>query len=92
MAFALLGFRRGRPYYFLLTGTFTFLTAIYFMKFEGWTPKVPGTSLPITWLVRTGAILCTLLYLRAIYNEKGSWLWRLRRRFWKRSHISRPAD
>lgn len=80
IAFTLLGFSRGRSYYFLLSGTFTFLTAIYLMKFEGWTPKVPGSTFPVAWVLRGCAILCTLLYLHAIYNEKGSWLWRLKRR------------
>jgi hypothetical protein len=81
IAFTVLGFSRGRSYYFLLSGTFTFLTAIYLMKFEGWTPEIPGSTFPVAWLLRSGAILCTLLYLRALYNEDGSWLWRLRRRF-----------
>lgn len=81
LAFTILGFSRGRSYYFLLSGTFTFLTAIYLMKFEGWSPKVPGSTFPVTWLLRTGAIFCTLLYLRVIYNQEGSWLWRLKRRF-----------
>jgi hypothetical protein len=79
VAFTVLAFKRRRRYYFLLTGTFAFLTAIYFIKLEKWQPAVPGTEFPATWLLRIGATLCTLIYLRTIYHEKGSWLWRLTR-------------
>ena len=78
-AFTALGFIRRKKYYFLLTGTFTLLTAVYFIKFEGWDPKLPGSSFPATWLLRIGAVLFTLTYLRIIYGEEGSWLWRLKR-------------
>ena len=80
IAFTILGLRRRKTYYFLLTGTFTFLTAIYFIKFEGWTTKVLGTDFSPEIILRVCAILCTLAYLRAIYNEKGSWLWKLTHR------------
>jgi hypothetical protein len=80
VAFTVLALKRRRAYYFFLTGTFIFLTAIYFIKFEGWRPEVPGTHFPATWLLRIGATLCTLIYLRVIYNEEGSWLWKLRNR------------
>lgn len=78
IAFTILGVRRRRVYYFFLTGTFTFLTAIYFVKFEGLALEVPGTHFPLTWLLRLGALLCTLTYLAVIYNVEGSWLWKLR--------------
>ncbi|HEX9444537.1 MAG TPA: hypothetical protein VGA73_10470 [Candidatus Binatia bacterium] len=80
VAFAVLAWKRRRSYYLLLVGTFVFLSAIYFIKLEGWRPSVPGTGLPATWLLRAGATLCTLIYLRAIYGEEGSWLWKLTRR------------
>ncbi len=80
VAFTILAVKRRRAYYFFLTGTFTFLTAIYFMKFEGWELRVPGTFFPAAWLLRIGATVCTLVYLRFIYREEGSWLWRLMRR------------
>jgi len=80
VAFTILGVKRGRAYYFFLTGTFTFLSAIYFIKFEGWQATVPGTRLPATWLLRIGATACTLIYLRIIYKVESSWLWRLARR------------
>ena len=80
VAFTILAVRLRRAYYFFLTGTFTFLTAIYFMKFGGWELTVPGTIFPATWLLRVGATLCTLIYLRFIYREEGSWLWRLTHR------------
>lgn len=79
MAFCFLGWRRRKTHYFFLTGTFVFLTAIYFIKWEGWSVSVPGTDLPATWLLRIGATLCTLTYLRSLYREEGSWLWKLTR-------------
>lgn len=79
VAFTILAVKRRRAYYFFLTGTFAFLTAIYFIKFEGWQPSVPGTDFPMTWLLRIGATACTLTYLCVIYNIEGSWLWRLTR-------------
>ena len=80
IAFTVLAVKRRRTYYFFLTGTFIFLTAIYFIKFEGWEPRLPGTGFPATWLLRIGATACTLIYLRIIYGEEGSWLWKLRNR------------
>ena len=79
IAFGFLGLKRRRSYYFFLTGTFVFLSAIYWIKFEGWELSVPGTRFPVTWALRIGATLCTLIYLRSIYHEEGSWLWRLTR-------------
>jgi hypothetical protein len=80
VAFTVLAVKRRRMYYFFLTGTFIFLTAIYFIKLEDWQPSVPGTHFPATWLLRIGATACTLIYLRIIYSEEGSWLWKLRNR------------
>jgi hypothetical protein len=77
VAFTVLALKRRRKYYFLLTGTFAFLSVIYFLKLEGWQPSVPGTSFPAAWLLRIGATVCTLIYLRMIYYEEGSWLWKL---------------
>lgn len=79
IAFTVLGFIRRKSYYFCLTGTFTFLTAIYLMKFEGWSPVFPGTDLSLMLLLRIGATLCTLGYLGIIYREEGTWLWKLMR-------------
>jgi hypothetical protein len=79
VVFTILAVKRRRRYYFFLTGTFLFLTAIYFIKFEGWEPPVPGMNFPAVWLLRICATACTLIYLRIIYNEEGSWLWKLRR-------------
>jgi hypothetical protein len=79
IAFTVLAVKRRRRYYFFLTGTFIFLTVIYFIKFEGWQPSLPGTGFPATWLLRIGATACTLIYLRIICNEEGSWLWKLTR-------------
>lgn len=83
VAFAFLGWRRGKVHYFFLTGTFAFLTAIYFMRFEGWQLAVPSTDFPLTWLFRIAASLCTLIYLWLLQREEGSWLWKLTR--WGRS-------
>ena len=80
IAFTIIGMKRRKIYYFFLTGTFVFLTAIYWIKFEGWELRVPGTRFPATWALRIGATLCTLIYLRSIYHEEGSWLWKLLRR------------
>ena len=77
VAFAFLGMKRRKIHYFFLTGTFVFLAAIYFVKFEGWILAVPGTNLPLTWLFRIGATLCTLTYLRLLYREEGSWFRKL---------------
>jgi hypothetical protein len=79
IAFTVLGLKRRKAYYFFLTGTFTFLTALYLVKFGGWSPKIPGTDLSVTLLLRLGATLCTLGYLGVIYREKGTWLWKLTR-------------
>lgn len=78
IAFTFLGLKRRKIHNFFLTGTFTFLTVIYFLEFEGWALMVPGIDLPAAFILRIGAILCTLIYLRGIYNEKGSWLWKLK--------------
>ena len=80
VAFTILAVKRRRSYHFFLTGIFIFVTAIYFIKFEGWQPSVPGTAVPATWLLRIGATACTLIYLGIIYHVEGSWLWRLRKR------------
>lgn len=77
VAFTVLGLRRRKTYYFILTGTFLCLTAIYLMKFEEWAFTLPASSFPLSWLLRIGATLCTLIYFGAIYKEKGSWLWRV---------------
>ncbi|HEY1373414.1 MAG TPA: hypothetical protein VGH50_13160 [Candidatus Binatia bacterium] len=80
LAFTTLAVTRRRGYYFFLTGTFVFLTAIYFLKFEGWQPSVPGTDFPASWLLRLAATACTVTYLCVIYKVEGTWLWKLRRR------------
>ncbi len=80
VAFAVLAVKRRRGYYFFLTGTFVFLTAVYFIKYEGWQPAIPGTHFPATWLLRIGASACTLSYLSAIYRVEGSWLWNVMRK------------
>ncbi|MGH7830544.1 MAG: hypothetical protein ACREP8_10250, partial [Candidatus Binatia bacterium] len=80
IAFGILGFMRCKSYYFYLTGTFTFLTAIYLMKLVGWSIGIPGTGFSVALLLRICAMLCTLSYLRFIYNEEGSWMWKIRRR------------
>ena len=79
IAFTFLGLKRRKIHYFSLTGTFTFLTAIYFLKFEGWTLIIPDIDLSAAFILRIAAILCTLAYLRGIYNEEDSWLWKLKR-------------
>ena len=80
IAFAILGCTRERTQYFFLTGTFVFLTAVYLIKFEAWSVSIPGTTMPLTYLLRIAAFACTASYLRVIYDEEGSWLWRLRQR------------
>ena len=87
VAFTILALKRRRTYYFFLTGTFAFLAAIYFIKFEGWQPSIPGTRFPATWLLRIGATLCTLIYPRTIFHEEGSWLWKLAHRKRDRSSV-----
>lgn len=79
IAFTFLGWKRRKIHYFFLTGTFIFLTAIYFINFEGWILKVPGTDFPVTWLLRIGATLYTLIYLRFLYREEDSWFRKLTR-------------
>jgi hypothetical protein len=80
LAFTMLGLTRQKRYYFFLTGTFTFLTALYLMKFEGWRLDVPGTGISAAGLFRVCAMVCSLAYFNAIYHERGSWLWKLRNR------------
>ena len=80
IAFIALGVKRRKGYYGFLAGTFAFLSALYFIKFEGWELNVPGTDFPATWFLRIGATLCTLTYLKAIAGEEGTWLWKLLRR------------
>src|SRR5688572_18514160 len=84
LAFTVLGLRRDKAYYFFLSGTFSLLTAIYFIKLEGWNPRVPGTGLPAIWVLRIGASICTLGYLRCLSREEGSWFWKLMH--WMRRH------
>ncbi len=79
IAFTILGFKRRKMHYFFLTGTFTLLTTIYFLKYEGWTLMIPGINLSAAFILRIAAILFTLAYLRGIYGEEGSWLWKLKR-------------
>ncbi len=69
VAFTILGIRRRRAYYFFLTGTFSILTVICLLKFEGWAPRVQGLG-PLTPLLRVAAILCTFAYLVVIHSEK----------------------
>ena len=40
---------------------------------------IPGIDLSAAIILGIGAILCTLGYLRGIYNEEGSWLRKLKR-------------
>jgi hypothetical protein len=80
VAFTILAFVRQKKAYFFLTGTFTFLTVLYLMKFEAWTINIPGTAIPAVALFRVCAIVCSSAYLNAIYNEPGSWLWKFRNR------------
>ena len=77
VAFSVLGVKRQKPYYFCLTGTFTFLTAVFLLKFNALTPNVSGTNFPLQWLFRIFAISCTLGYLIWISRIKGTWLSRL---------------
>lgn len=77
IAFTFIGLKRGRSHYLLLTGTFSLLIAIYLIKFEAWTVRVPGTTFPATWLLRIGATIFTLSYLHVIYKKEGTWLWKL---------------
>lgn len=84
-AFTILGFVRRKLYYFRLTATFTLLTLIYLIKFEAWDPQIPGTDFSAMWALRAGAMLFTASYLRVIYGEEGSWLWKLRGRLSHRS-------
>lgn len=86
VAFTVLGVRRRKPNYFMLTGTFVFLTTIYLIKFEDWAVALPGTSFPLTWLFRIGATVCSVIYLCLIYQEEGSWLWEVRHWQKKRAH------
>lgn len=80
VVFTLLGIKRRKMRYFLLAGTFTFLTVIYFIQFEGWFLTVPGTDFPLTWLLRIGATFCTGIYIWSLSGEEGSWVWKLARR------------
>ena len=80
IAFTFLGMKRRKSRYFFLTGTFIFLTSIYFIQWEGWSLRVPGTSISVTGFLRIAATFCTLFYLRSIYGEEGSWFWKLRQR------------
>jgi len=83
IAFTIIALRRRKPHYFFLTSTFTFLAAIFFIRFESWTLKLPFIGLPVTMLLRMGAALCTTGYLWFTYNEEGSWVWKL-------THWSKP--
>ena len=76
-AFTLLAVRRRKPYYFLLTGTFSFLTAIYALKFFSITGTLPGTDVSIRTAFRVCAVSFTLAYLFAISRIEDSWLRRL---------------
>jgi len=84
VAFTILGLKRRKVTYFVLTGTFVFLTALYLVKFEGWDMPLPGARGLLTWALRAGATLCTAVYLCLIYREPASWLRKLLRR--PRSH------
>lgn len=77
LAFTVLAVVRRKPYYFLLSATFLFLTALYYLKFRAFFPNVPGTFLSVVVLLRVCAIACTLAYLIVISRIEGTWLHRL---------------
>ena len=77
IAFTILGVKRQKKYYFWLTGTFSFLTAIYLLKFRELALMMPGTNFPLIAGIRILAIGCTLTYLIIIARTPGTWLSRL---------------
>lgn len=77
VAFTVLAIRRRKSYYFFLTGTFVFLTALYIMKFLSLSPTVGGTGVELRLVLRIGAIACTATYLIVLARTPGSWFSRL---------------
>lgn len=82
VAFTILAVKRRKSYYFCLTGTFVFLTALYLLKFYeiSWRLAVAGTGMSLQVALRISAIACTLTYLWVIARTPGTWLSRLLRR------------
>lgn len=76
-AFTILAVKRRKRYYFALTGTFVFLTAIYVLKFRELSLVFPGTDMSLTLVLRILAIGCTMGYLALIARIPGTWLSRL---------------
>ena len=76
-AFTMLAVKRRKRYYFALTGTFVFLTAVYVLKFREISLVFPGTDLSLTLVFRIMAIGCTTGYLALIAKIPGTWLSRL---------------
>ena len=77
VAFTVLAIKRRKPYYLLLTGTFTFLSAVFLLKFFALAITVPGTEFPLQWIFRIFAVGCTLGYLIWISGIRGTWMSRL---------------
>ena len=77
VAFLILGIKKRKPYYFALTATFVFLTAIYVLKTRGLDPAFSATGWPIIVMLRVCAISCTITYLVWIARMPGTWLSRL---------------
>ncbi len=76
-AFLILARKKQKPYYLALTGTFTFLTALYLLKYLSMTPTFPGTGISVYLVLRAMSIACTATYLLWISRVKGTWLSRL---------------
>lgn len=80
IAFTVLGIVRKKRYLFFLTGTFTFLSGVYYLKFREFFPNIPGMAVSAVVVLRICAIACTLTYLATIYRIEGTWLNRLLRK------------
>lgn len=80
-AFTILAIKRAKKYYFLLTGTFLFLTMLYILKFKSYSVFLPGSHFPLTIVFRICAISFTLAYLITISRIEGTWLRRLIEKF-----------
>ncbi|OGH56223.1 MAG: hypothetical protein A3G34_13390 [Candidatus Lindowbacteria bacterium RIFCSPLOWO2_12_FULL_62_27] len=80
LAFTVLAVVRRKYYYFLLSGTFVFLSVIYYFKFQRICPNFPNTAVSVIVTCRVLAVSCTAAYLFTIARLPGTWLSRLLRR------------
>jgi len=80
IVFLVLGAHRRDRRFFVLSGTFAFLSVLYGLKAAAWNGTVAGSGLHWSLVLRAGAITCTLVYFYLSSRRPGTWIHRLAQR------------